>query len=205
MTDLLSKRAQYPRVSDIIGKQTESDMRKIPIDNLVNASIKGTKIHAYCTAHIKGLFLPDVEAEYQPYMNAFIEWADANVKRALHCCVRLYDDVKRFTGEFDMIAELKNGKTALIDIKTSAVASKAWPIQLAAYDHLCRLNGFEYDEIFVVHLKKKYMKNDGESLANPLHQVNVVCLMQNNVNQSWDIFASALNCYDYFHRKEQKS
>jgi len=203
MNQLLNERALYPRVSDIIGKQTESEMRKIPIDNLVTASLRGTKIHAYCTAHIKGLFLPDIEPEYQPYLDAFISWADENVKQALHCCTRLYDDVKRFTGEFDMIAKLKNGNVALIDLKTSASSSKAWAIQLAAYDHLCKLNGFEYDEIFVLHLKKKYKKKE-EGSKNPPLEVDTMCLMQENVNESWDIFASALNCYDYFHRKDAR-
>lgn len=203
--ELLNARALYPRVSDIIGKQTESEMRKIPIDNLVNASIRGTKIHAYCTAHVKGLFLPDIEPEYQPYVDAFIAWTEENVKRALHCTTRLYDDVKRFTGEFDMIAELKNGKKALIDIKTSASSSKAWPVQLAAYDYLCRLNGYEYDEIFVMHLKKKYPRKREENYESLPLEVAAICLMQGNVTESWDIFASALTCYDYFHRKEEKS
>ncbi len=149
MTELQNKRALYPRVSEIIGKQTESEMRKIPIEHLVNASLKGHRVHAYCTAYIKGLIWPDVEEELEPYVNAFTDWASENIKKLILCSTRLYDDIKRFTGEPDMIVELKDGKRALIDIKTNAVVSKSWPIQLAAYDHLCRVNGIDY------HAKKR--------------------------------------------------
>lgn len=202
--ELLNRRALYPRVSDIIGKQTESEMRKIPIDNLVRASIRGIHIHAYCTAHAKGLFMAEIEAEYQPYVNAFIEWCDENIKRVLLCKTRLYDDVKRFSGEPDMIVEMNNGRRALIDLKTTAAASKSWSVQLSAYDHLCRLNGYEYDDIFVMHLKKKYQKKREENCESLPLEVAAICLMQENVNESWDLFTSALNCYDYFHRKEEK-
>lgn len=205
MNDLQKLRSQYPRVSDIIGRQNEAEMRAIPIDYLANAAIRGTKIHKYCTQYIQGLFVCDIEAEYQPYVDAFVEWTSEHVKRPILCATRLYDDVKRFTGEFDMILELKNGKRALIDVKTTATSSKTWPVQLAAYDHLCRLNGIEYDEVFILHLKKKSKKKkEGENLVNSPLEVNAACLVPEDLNASWDIFTNALHCFDYFHRKEPK-
>ncbi len=206
MNDVTKNRETYPRVSEIIGKQNEAEMRSIPIDYLVHASIRGSKIHKHCTAYVKGLFNPEIEEEYLPYFNEFVRWCDENVKRPILCSTRLYDDVKRFTGEFDMILELKSGKKALIDLKTSAQPSKTWALQLAAYDHLCKLNGLEYEEIFILHLKKKAIsKKMKEENPNDPPLINAESIYPEDLNSSWDIFSSALECYDYFHRKEPKS
>lgn len=207
LMDQMNKRASYARVSEIIGKQTESEMRQIPIDKLVNASIRGHKIHAYCTAYMKGLCVFDVPESLLPYYNAFVEWADANIQSLLLCTTRLYDDVKRFSGEPDMVILMKNGRKALVDIKTNAIPTKSWDIQLAAYSHLCKLAEIEHDEIFILHLKKKTItKKEREDLDNlPPLEVYAKLHVPENLSQSWDIFSSALTCYDYFHRKDVKS
>jgi|GEM_PF-2291327 len=198
-------RTKYPRVSDIIGIQTEREMRSIPLENLIAASEKGTKIHRYCTAYAKGLMLPEIEIECAPYLEAFKEWSNLCLKKVLLTRTRLYDDQLRYSGEPDMIVELKNGKKALIDIKSSAQESKAWAVQLAAYDNICRKSGWTYDEIFILHLKKKApKKKKGEDQEDLPQEVKSECLMQLHISTHWDIFASALKCYDYFNRKEPK-
>lgn len=199
------KRSRYPRVSDIIGIQTEREMRAIPIEHLVVAALRGRKIHAYCTTYVLGLALPEIELEYEPYVNSFIDWCDKNVARALMCTTRLYDDVKRFSGEPDMILQMSDGKKALVDLKTTATVSKSWDIQLAAYDHLCKANGLTYDEVFILHLKKKAAKKKKEEDQEDLpREVNAVRQSIDDLKGSWDIFDSALRCYDYFNRKEPK-
>lgn len=202
--DLQETRSFYPRVSDIIGKQTFSSMMQIPIDKLVKKSIIGQKVHSLCTAYAKGLCIGNIDPEIEPYVEAFMKWCDKNVARCLMSLIRLYDDVKRFSGEPDMIVDLKNGKRALIDIKTNAAVSNTWDIQLSAYDRLCRGNGWEYDEVFILHLKQKPKKKNGEDAENLLREVVASIHMPDNLNASWDIFSSALTCYDYFYRKEPK-
>lgn len=205
MDELDLARSRYPRVSDIIGIQTEREMRSIPLQNLIDASERGTKIHRYCTSYAKGLFLSEVEMDCEPYVEAFKKWCDLNIKNVILTRTRLYDDSKRYSGEPDMIIELQNGSRALIDIKSAAQESKAWAVQLAAYDNLCKQNGLLYDQIFVLHLKKKQpKKKKGEDQIDLPLEVNSECLMHPNINMYWDIFASALNCYDYFNRKEPK-
>lgn len=208
MSDLEEKRAFYPRVSEIIGKQNAEELRSVPLDTLANACIRGQKVHDYCTAWIKNLWLTDIEPEYQPYVDAFTRWALLNVKEYHHSSIRLYDDVKRFTGEFDMIVKLNNGELALIDIKTSASKSKAWPVQLAAYSHLCKLNDFTFDVVYNIHLKKThtalYEERQGEKVLISPPVVKALEIRHENLNEYWDIFASALSCYDYFDRKEVK-
>jgi hypothetical protein len=203
--ELESARLLYPRVSDIIGKQTDREMRSIPIDTLVNACVRGTKVHAYCTTYLRGLYLPDIEPEYQPYVDAFIEWADDNIHQTLFSSVRLYDDSRCFSGEYDCIVVLKDSKQiALIDIKTSANASKSWPIQLAAYKHLCDINGYDVETVFNLHLKKtKCAQVDSEKKLITPAVVKAKQIPYQNLMPYWEIFTNALNCYDYFDRKEK--
>lgn len=208
MLEIEEKRAHYPRVSEVIGKQNSDELRSVPLETLANACIRGQKVHDYCTAWIKHLWIPDIESEYVPYVEAFTDWATKSIDEGYFSAVRLYDDEKRFTGEFDMIVRLKNGERALLDIKTSASKSKAWPVQLAAYAHLCRLNGFEFDTVYNIHLKKThaalYEERQGEKVMISPPVVKPVEIKHENLTQYWEIFTSALRCYDYFDRKEVK-
>ncbi len=90
-----------------------------------------------------------------------------------------------------MIVIMKDSKqTVLLDLKTSCAVSKTWPIQLAAYEHLCKLNGFGIDKVLIVHLKKN---GTAQSISYP------------DLTTYWEIFDSSLTCYDYFNRKEGKN
>jgi hypothetical protein len=205
---MIDIRATYPRVREIISKQN-NEFRAIDVDVLANACLRGERIHAYCTAWCKNLFLDEIEPEYQPYFDSFVAWAELNVEEILHSTVRLYDDKLRFTGEFDMIVKMKESKKiSLIDIKTSACKSKSWPLQLAAYGHLCKENGYEFDTIMNVHLKKfkpaVFEEIEGKKvLISPPH-VRVCVSEYEDIASYWEIFSSALKCFDYFDRKESK-
>lgn len=209
MQELDIKRSFYPRVTEIIEKQNSSEFKSIPIETLANACIRGQKVHEYCTAWIKNLWIDDIEEEYRPYVDAFIEWADENIEECLHAGIRLYDDTLCFSGEFDMIVKLKrNSEIALIDIKTSATKSKTWPLQLAAYSHLCKLNGYDFGSIYNIHLAKvnpaMYEEKEGKKVLVSSPKVKVKELPYGDISSYWEIFSSALKCYDYFDRKEVK-
>ena len=60
MEEITTTRLTYPTGTEIIGKQTEREMRAIPVDNLVNAAVRGSKIDDYCTAYLRGLWIPEV-------------------------------------------------------------------------------------------------------------------------------------------------
>lgn len=205
---LEEQRALYPRVSDIIGKQNADELRSVPIDTLYNACIRGTKVHEYCTAFAKSLWIPDIESEYKPYVESFEEWSAKYVESYDRLSERLYDDERMFTGEFDMIVNLKDGRRALIDIKTSSAKSKSWPIQLAAYAHLCKLYGYEFDVVLNLHLKKTqaalYEEKEGEKLLVSPLKAKACEIMYDDLKPYWEIFSSSLKCYDYFCRKGGK-
>ena len=209
MNNLDDKRALYPRVSEIIGKQTAQEMSQISPDVLANAALRGTKIHQYCTAWVNNLWIDEIETEYVPYVDCFKEWANSNLAEIIDSAERLYDDVKRFTGEFDMLVKLKTGEVVLIDIKTSATRSKSWPIQLAAYQHLCNVNGYGMPQVMNLHLKKtksaQYEEKEGEKVLVSPPKIKIDELRYESIMPYWEIFVSALNCYDYFDRKEVKN
>lgn len=196
----------YPRVSDIISKQNSDEFRNVNLEVLGNACLRGEKVHEYCTSYLVGAWISEIEEDYQPYVDAFRVWVDQNVDECLFSTVRLYDHEKLFTGEFDLIVKLKDSKrVAMIDIKTSSAVSKSWPIQLAAYKHLCELNDYPSDLYFNLHLKKTKGPefNEKTFMMDP---ATVKCkqIPYEDLTVYWEIFASALRCYDYFTRKEKK-
>lgn len=206
-SELDFQRMLYVRVSDVIGKQNYEEMRSIPLETLANAAIRGTKVHDYCTAYVRGLWLPEIEKEYAPYVEAFTRWYEENVFQTLYSNTRLYDDAKRFTGEFDMIVVLKETKKiAMLDLKTSANVSRSWPIQLAAYKHLCELNGYQPEAYLNIHLKKtksaifETIGDEKVIVSAPVVKANAI--LHEDLKPYWEIFSSALKCYDYFNRKE---
>lgn len=202
MNEIEIKRAQYPRVSDIIFKQNRDELNRINADILANAALRGTKVHLYAAAYARGFMIPAIEPEYFPYVDAFMQWYDENVDELLHYNMRLYDDFLCYSGEFDMILKLKNGKIVLLDLKTSATPSITWPLQLAAYANLCEKNGLDFDEVAVLHLKKKKKKK--KESEDPSFPVVAAMMMYDYINEYWEIFSSALKCFHYFSSKEVK-
>lgn len=200
-------RAGFVRVSDIIAKQNESEIRSIPLEVFMNASIRGTKVDAYCASFLEGFFLPEIENEYKPYCEAFQQWFSSNVRRVVNKTTRLYDEEKRITGKFDFIVELEKEEIALFDLKATATTSKTWPIQLSAYRHLCSINEIKIDKAYNLHLVKRYLKRPADLPEEEPTPFKIVakCIDQTeHLDHSWEIFLASLRCYDYFNRKEGK-
>ena len=211
MIEINEQRLGYPRVSEINGKQNTEEMRSIPLDILVKASIRGTQVHAYCTTWMKNLFLPDMEPEYKPYVDAFIEWGSKNIRKVITSLERLYDDDLKFSGEPDAIVLLNDSDVpTLIDIKATHAISKTWLLQLSAYKHLCNKNAYPVNRIMNIHLMKskppKYEEREGVKVlvSPPIIKAHEICYDAEDIRLGWEIFTSALNCYDYFYRKEGK-
>ena len=207
MDEIQKKRLTYPRVSDILAIQNANALRSVPIDKLMNASLRGTAVDNYCTTFMQKLFMPEIEPQYQIYVDAFISWANKNIKKVVYTHRRLYDDVLCFSGEFDAIVILNNSnELTLIDIKATCLPSKTWSVQLAAYKHLCEKNGIKIDQIMNVHLKKSAKVSTQEIQGEKVKvSIPVVCakeIRHEHSNSAWEIFSSALKCYDYFERKE---
>ncbi len=191
MNELEIKRSKYPRVSEIIGKQNEVNMRGIPLEVLANAAERGRNTHTYCTMHANGLFLPTIEENCKKAVDTWIEWFSLNVEEVLMSEIRLYDDEWEFSGEPDFLLRLKSRKKiALLDIKTTSTVSITWGVQLSAYERLCEVNGIPVEETDVLHLKKN---SKGEVLANLIEYPDL--------KPYRNIFESSLRCFKFFNNK----
>jgi hypothetical protein len=122
----------YTRISDILKPFT--NFNHIDKNILANAADRGTRVHDYCNAYANNIFLADIDEDCQYYVNAFIDWYDLNCVKLLYSEKRLYHDLYKITGKFDLIVKIKNTEeNILIDIKTPVIESKTWPIQLGGY------------------------------------------------------------------------
>jgi RecB family exonuclease len=192
MLDLTAERQTYPRVSDILSPYSKKDFESISPEVLAHAAERGTKVHKYCTGYVRGLWLPDIEEECQPYVDSFIQWYDKNCDKTLFYESRLYDDALRYTGEIDLIVILKDGSRTLVDIKTSATVSKSWIVQLAAYKNLLSVNNIEINYTLNLQVCKT-----GKLAKEYSHNAE-------NLTQAWDLFKGLIKAYDYFIRKPLK-
>ncbi len=68
-----------------------------------------------------------------PYVERYIGWRDTYVARVVAQEQPVYHEVHRYAGTPDLIVELHDGRTALVDFKTNKSVDGHWGLQLAAY------------------------------------------------------------------------
>ena len=115
-----------------------NDFSAVPPDRLELASKRGQAVHAACAAYARRLpiFYPDGS---QGYVESFINWYDAHVKRPLFIEAEFSDPrVYKIHGHPDLVCEMADGRIAVIDYKTPAAESRTWRSQLAAYIYLVK-------------------------------------------------------------------
>lgn len=93
-------------------------------------------------------------------------WFDASVMEVLHVEHQMMCDT--YAGMADLICILKNGETAIVDIKTSKQCDPTMGDQLSALQKLYEDDDGRIDKLLVVRLKKKPAE-----LANPKVKVQV--------------------------------
>lgn len=175
-----------PRVTEILRNYTNYD--KVPSEILDKAATRGTTVHALCAGIAKGAWIPDgmIDPNLRGYINSFQKWAQAQVKKFSIVEKRFADPTLNYTGQLDFVVEGTDGELYLVDIKTSASPQKTFPVQMAAYNNLLKINGVYVKGAILVYLKK-----DGEFPE--------VYLLEDLV-QEWSVFVAALECWNYFHK-----
>lgn len=186
-------RSQYPRVSDILAAYSKKDLELIAPDVLSHAAERGTKVHALCTGYARGLWLPMIDEECKPYFESFKAWYDENKHSVILTEERLFDDELKFSGQLDMLVKKGDGSLALIDLKTGATESRSWALQLAAYEHLLKLNGYEARQSTILKLKKTSCR------------AKEITYKSENLIPFWNLFKGALDLYAYYNTKEVKN
>lgn len=182
---------KYPRVSEILEPYSSMMLVNVPPHYLQNACIRGTTLHSYATAYARGDFVPSIESEYEPYLDSFIQWYDANVSHLLFSETRLYHDGLKFSGKPDLIVELKDsGKRVLIDLKTASSIHKTYPLQLTAYMDLCNIHNLGCEKGMILRLRK-----DGKIAQSYDYE---------DCRSYYKVFLYAVQLYDYFFRPKRE-
>ena len=123
MTDL-------PRVTQVLSPFIDFSMVKP--DVLEAASDRGIRVHAFCLAQAAGIYSGPADEDCKGYISSFQRWFDLMVDKVLAVEVELISPFG-YVGHADLIVKLKDGRVALIDLKTPLSGSKTWKAQIAAY------------------------------------------------------------------------
>lgn len=116
----------------------------------------GTATHDWIESFFKNK-TQEITSDIEKTVGAFVRWYDARKPRVIHseCVVGITSDEEyNYAGKFDLIAEI-DGKTYIIDFKTSTgIYSEAF-LQLAAYQYACeKESGLKIDGRMIVRIGK---------------------------------------------------
>ena len=102
----------------------------------------GTDLHAELEHFVKATMgLKPMRADYDKKIQPFIDWTEKNVKRFIASEAHCFDEELFVGGITDCIAELNDGKLAIIDFKSSKEAYINQFIQVAGYSIQVEKNG----------------------------------------------------------------
>jgi hypothetical protein len=157
------------------------------------AAERGRGIHGLCAALAQNLTIVKPAEELFGYLESFELWFEKYVESVLWVEKRLMDEKLGITGQPDILFKFKGKKhISLGDYKTGT-QTKSWPIQLAAYRHLCEKAGFKIKECGNIQIFES--GKQAKWIPQPLA----------DGPQAWAIFLSAMNCARYFGGKNGQS
>jgi hypothetical protein len=180
---------ELPRVTEILNPFT--GFRFVKKDLLESAAERGTKVHGICAKIAEGLYVPDftIDEELQPYVKNFNIFMEQYVKEVLIVEERYQCTELEFTGQVDMVIMTKDDRKFLVDLKTGISKQKSHAVQMAAYRHLLDEHDIQVSGAMLVYLARE---NEPE--------VEFIT----DLDPHWEVFKSALNCYNYFFKRKKK-
>ena len=185
----------YDRVTNVLAPFTGIEF--VDKNLLEFAGDRGTRVHSHIEGYLKGWGFGDPDEAVKPYLKSFeLFWEGSkhvfkNGEIILE--KRMYCHTKKITGQADVIIKDADGKTYLIDWKTSAVKSKSWALQGAAYQYLCQRSGYHnVDPVMFVRLSKVGKK---ASLSKEKDE---------DFKGNLSIFFKCLELYRYFDMKKTR-
>jgi hypothetical protein len=132
----------YPSVTQVFGHY----LANVPEKYLEYASDRGRRVHSFCTRYATRAFIPKgVDDDCLGYFLSFKAWFLQNVKKVLWVEKQFVDENYGFVGHPDIGLILNWGPSAIVDLKTPRKLERIWAGQLAAYNHLARVNEEDFD------------------------------------------------------------
>jgi hypothetical protein len=121
-----------------------------------NAAALGTRVHSICERIARGEEVEVIPEDLEGMITAFRDFLDKHVDEVLATELSLTTERGGgFAGTTDLIVRLKDGKIALVDLKTARNLSREHGLQTAGYALLARDNGYTINKRLVVRLKKE--------------------------------------------------
>lgn len=137
--------------------------RRENIDDVLRFSAdKGTEVHFMLNALLfkkKYIFIEDkgVTKEYLTVvLDNFLEWSKGHTLKPIFGEQPITCD--EFGGTVDLFCEL-DGKTTILDFKTSKGFYSSMFLQLAAYTYMMELQGCEIDQVCILLINEKMCKH----------------------------------------------
>ena len=123
-------------------------LKGVPWSQRDAAAVRGTEVHGYAERLSKGERIDDVPDHLAGHVESCVKFLDEWRIAPVHTELLIGSRTYRYAGTLDLIADLPDGRRALMDYKTTA--SGIWPetaLQLAAYryaDFYVGSDGREY-------------------------------------------------------------
>ena len=174
---------KYARVTEVLSLYL--DMEHIPIAAWEAGAYRGTEVHKYCAAIAQGLWVPTIPQEYQGYVDSFRLWFDSQVEKVLLVEERLHHPVYPYTGQIDLLVDLKGDIRAVVDLKTPVQKSKLWEAQLGAYVALVNSHHYKKE----IHAGSLRLHPEGKAPKMDWY---------NYTSESFNQFLNALMAYLHF-------
>lgn len=172
-----------PSVTQILSPW--QDFSQVCPDVLEAACVRGSQVHQICAAIAQGYWVPDIPAGCEGFIDSFRLWYDTAVSSVVMVEKRLTDKTHGFTGTPDLICFIKgDGNASVIDLKSPAVHSHSWRLQLAAYRHLASRE-MTIKRCFSLRLSKEGKRAKVVEYSETAHH-------------DFSIFLSALNVWRFF-------
>jgi hypothetical protein len=175
---------KLPSVTTVLSPFTDfSGIRAVV---LAAAAARGSRVHAACAAHARGLWADCfLRQEDKGFFKSFLGWANRAVSEFKAVETELVNDKLGYMGHPDAIVRMWGDRhLTVIDYKTPMSATKTWLPQIAAYAHLAREGGYDIQRGLAVRLRKK-------GTGPILTQVDID-------GEPWAAFLNALGAYRYF-------
>lgn len=171
---------KYTRVTEIL--YPFSGLASLDAGIVLNAAVRGTRVHNACEAIMKGIGVWNPGNDIQGYIHSFEQWWSLG-QEIITIEERFFCDELLITGKVDCIVKTPQG-LAILDLKTSYKPSKTWPLQGSAYAYMARKKGYDIQNIQFLHLSKNGIKPH-------LYEYT----------DHFDLFRKCLDVYNHFFRK----
>jgi len=129
-------------VTQVLGPFTKYD--DVPGYIIEPAQLRGTTVHRACFNYARKKYNAPMPLEYELRLRSFKEWFDIMVEKVILIEPELRDKKMQLVGHPDFILKVKAfSKLSIVDVKPPTGGGRIWVAQVAAYEHLALVNGFE--------------------------------------------------------------